>query len=298
MKITVLLFICALILSISSCAENTKNKISDTFSKEVDMDDSIFIVKQINLMDNIIKMHYEIKRIHVSLDKLYPITVINNGYFFVFDINEAGSKYEYKIKAETPMPVSGDILAAFSLDFYSMKPSAIISKNTLENQNYYISIFHEFVHCFQMENGEFDIRKELTIEKQEIAKNNYSWEINFPFPYNNNYFIKNTMELSDYFINGNYDKVITYHKNMKTYLKEIDFEYMIWQEWKEGYARYIENLIRKELGLQMNTNSLRKPFNRVHFYEIGSKYIEMLIKNDEELNNNIVKLFNKMRNIL
>jgi len=258
------------------------------------MDDSIFIEKQISLMDNIIKMHNDIKNIHVSLDKLYPITVINNGYFFVFDVNETGNEYEFKIKAETQMPVSGDILAAFSLDFYNMKPSAIISKNTLENQNNYIFIFHEFVHCFQMENGEFDIRKNLTIEKQEMAKNNYSWELNYSFPYNDDYFIKNTIELSNYFTNGDYENVLNYHRKMKAYLQKIEFEYMTWQEWKEGYARYVENLIRKELGLQMNNNMLTQPFGRVHFYEIGNKYIEMLIKNDEELNNDIVKLFKKM----
>jgi hypothetical protein len=217
------------------------------------MDDNVFIEKQMVLTDNIIKMHDNVKNIHVSLEKLYTITVINDGYFFVFDINETGNKYEFKLKAKTPMPISGDILAAFSLDFYHMKPSAVISKNILENQNNNIFIFHEFVHCFQMENGEFDIRKELLIEKQEMAKNNYSWEINFPFPYNNEYFINKTMELSGYFINNSYENVVNYHRDMKAYLREVEFEYMIWQEWKEGFARYVENLIRKELGLQLNT---------------------------------------------
>jgi len=259
------------------------------------MDDNIFIEKQIDLMDNIIKTHGEIKNIHLSLEKLYPITVINKGYFFVFDLNETGGRYEYKTKAVTSMSVSGEFLAAFPLDFYEMKPSAVISNNILDNQINYIFIFHEFVHCFQMENGEFDIRKDLSIEKQEMAKNNYSWELNFPFPYNDEYFIKNTAELSNYFLNGDYDSVVNNYKNMKTYLHEIEFEYMIWQEWKEGFARYIENLIRKELGLQINADILKQPFKRAHFYEIGSKYIEMLIKNNKELSANIIKLFNKIK---
>jgi len=263
--------------------------------KEADMDDNIFIEKQIDLMDNIIKTHGEIKNIHLSLEKLYPITVINKGYFFVFDLNETGGRYEYKTKAVTSMSVSGEFLAAFPLDFYEMKPSAVISNNILDNQINYIFIFHEFVHCFQMENGEFDIRKDLSIEKQEMAKNNYSWELNFPFPYNDEYFIKNTAELSNYFLNGDYDSVVNNYKNMKTYLHEIEFEYMIWQEWKEGFARYIENLIRKELGLQINADILKQPFKRAHFYEIGSKYIEMLIKNNKELSANIIKLFNKIK---
>jgi hypothetical protein len=289
-KINVLFLVCILFFGIISCTKTPKSEVGE----EATMNDNVFIEKQIGLIDNIIKMHDNVKNIHTSLEKLYPITVINNGYFFVFDINEAGNKYEFKFKTETPMPISGDILAAFSLDFYHMKPSAVISKNILENQNNYINIFHEFVHCFQMGNGEFDIRKELLIEKQEMEKNNYSWEINFPFPYNNEYFINKTMELSDYFINNGYENVVNYHRDMKTYLQKVEYEYMIWQEWKEGFARYVENLIRKELGLQLNTNVLRQPFDRVHFYEIGNKYIEMLVKNDKELNINIIKLFNKM----
>jgi hypothetical protein len=81
---------------------------------------------------------------------------------------------------------------------------------------------------------------------------------------------------------------------MKNILQETDFEYMIWQEWKEGYARYIENMIRKYLSWQLNINKLETPFNRVHFYEIGSKYIELLINNEVELGNDIKELFNKM----
>jgi hypothetical protein len=132
------------------------------------------------------------------------------------------------------------------------------------------------------------------IEKQEMEKNYYSWEINFLFPYNSEYFINKTMELSDSFINSGYENVVNYHRDIKTYLQEIEYEYMIWQEWKEGFARYVENLIRKELELQLNTNVLKQPFDRVHFYEIGNKYIEILVRNDKDLNVNIVKLFNKM----
>ena len=70
---------------------------------------------------------------------------------------------------------------------------------------------------------------------------------------------------------------------------------MIWQEWKEGYARYVENLIRKSLEMQMNSNALRLPFYRVHFYEIGSKYIKILIEKEKGWDNNIVELFYRMK---
>jgi hypothetical protein len=249
---------------------------------------------QAAFMDNIIKMHDEVKNIHVSLEKLYPITVISDGYFYVFDKSEIGDKYEFRRKVETSIVVSGDILTAFHLNFYDMKPSVVISKNMLENQGNNILVLHEFVHCFQLENGAVEIRNELSVQRQEIVRNNYNWEIDYPFPYSNDYFIDKTTELSDRFSSGNYDYIEVYHNCMKAYLHKAEYEYMVWQEWKEGFARHVENLIRRELKLQLNGNILRSPFGRVHFYEIGSKYIEMLLEKDEELNDNLVKLFYKM----
>ena len=55
------------------------------------------------------------------------------------------------------------------------------------------------------------------------------WEITHPFPYGNSVFIEKTMELDSYFSVRNYSRVINYHKELRGYLNEIDFEYMIWQ---------------------------------------------------------------------
>ena len=245
-------------------------------------------------MDNIIKIHDSVKNIHVSVEKLYPITVINDGYFFVFDKNEIGDKYELRRKVETSVVVSNDILTAFHLDFYDMKPSVVISKDMLVNPGNDILVLHEFVHCYQLENGSLEIRNGLSIQGQEMAKKNYNWEIDFPFPYNNEYFIDKTVELAGCFANGKYEDVIIYRNCMRTYLHKTEYEYMIWQLWKEGFARYVENLIRRELGLKLNGNVLRPPFGKVHLYEIGSKYVEMLIKKDKKLNDDIIKIFNEM----
>jgi hypothetical protein len=251
-----------------------------------------FIKNQQGFMGKIIKLHDRIKDLHESLLKLYPITIINNDYFYVFEFKQETNQYEYILKNKTPMPISGKILAAFSLDFYNMKPSAIISNDILENEENHVTIFHEFVHCFQLENGELDIRNELLIEKQEKAKNNYSWELNYPFPYENEYFVENTSILSN--IEKDLCNYIKYHNNMKSKIKNNDFEYMIWQEWKEGFARYIENLIRKSLNKKLNSTEIKPPFGRVHFYEIGSNYIELLIEENKELEKNIKALYHKM----
>ncbi|MBU3146673.1 hypothetical protein [Clostridium sp. CF012] len=155
-------------------------------------------------------------------------------------------------------------------------------------------IFHEFVHCFQSENCEDEIRVSLEIERKSKEENNYMWEINHPFPYENSIFIKKATELNDYFNAKDYNSVLNYHKQMKECLSNIDFEYMIWQEWKEGYARYIENIIRVRLGIDINTNKLQAPFDRVCFYEIGSKYIDLLVNVNASLKSNIKDLYYRM----
>ena len=283
------LFVVILFAALCSTAVvMAQNEISLEFA------DDVFIEEQLAFMEEIIKLHDEIKNIHKSLEKLYPISVINSGHFFIFDLNDAGSKYEFKLKVASPMPIPDDmsILAAFPLEFYDMKPSAVISKDILKVPENYIFIFHEFVHCYQWDNGEQEIRKGLTVEKQEMAKNNHSWELNFPFPYNSEYFINKTMELTGSFTLEN---AVQYHESMKSYLQEIEFEYMIWQQWKEGFARYVENLVRNKIGLKLNTTIVTTPLDRVCFYEIGSKYIELLMNKNSELDNDIVELFYKMK---
>jgi hypothetical protein len=274
-----------------SCASVPENKVINEFTSE----EKMFVENQISFMDEIIKLHKDIRDVHVSLKNLYPITVVNNGYFYVFDINEMGTKYEFKQKAPSDMSDEMDWLASFTLEFYGMKPSAVIGKNILENRGNYPSIFHEFVHCFQWNNGEQDIRQGLTVQKQEMEKNNYSWELNYPFPYGDNYFIEKAIALNDFFEKDDYGSIVNFHQDMKTYLSETEFEYMIWQEWKEGFARYIENLVRTKLEIEQVTKVLVPPFDRTHFYAIGSKHIAMIINRENTLSSDIEQLFYKIR---
>ena len=90
--------------------------------------------------------------------------------------------------------------------------------------------------------------------------------------------------------------IIEYHKTLKDVLNRKDFEYLIWQEWKEGYARYIENLIRDKIGLDKNSTRLSDRFNRTCFYEIGSRYISEIIENNFKLTNDLKGIYREMEN--
>ncbi|WP_346939460.1 hypothetical protein [uncultured Clostridium sp.] len=69
---------------------------------------------------------------------------------------------------------------------------------------------------------------------------------------------------------------------------------MIWQEFKEGFARYIENLIREKLEVNINSNRLKEPFSRASFYELGSRYISAILKENPEIKRNIKCIYDRI----
>jgi len=69
---------------------------------------------------------------------------------------------------------------------------------------------------------------------------------------------------------------------------------MVWQEFKEGFARYIENRIREKLQVYLNSNKLEEPFSRVIFYELGSRYISAILKENPQIKENIKCIYDKI----
>jgi hypothetical protein len=66
---------------------------------------------------------------------------------------------------------------------------------------------------------------------------------------------------------------------------------MIWQEWKEGLTRYIENKIKTELGLEENFYGKEKPYHRITFYYGGEMLIDYLFDQDDTLFMDLEALF-------
>ena len=261
------------------------------------------IEKLLNNINRIFDFHDKIKEIDKSLEKLYPIAVVfDSKNILIFDIDPLGKKYEYKMENST-MDFPQSIVAAKKLEIYEGKMSAIISNKIFKGKQGFVSlfediedyvyIFHEFIHCFQFYDNEMNDVIKMNISKEAIEKNNLPLEIlktKKSFPYKNKLFIEKTIEL-----NNGYE-IEKYHEEMKKELNQIDFEYMILQEWHEGYACYIEKIIREKIGLKKEKDKLNVPFDRFSFYNIGSRYIEKIIKNNIKLKNNHKEIFYKMLN--
>ncbi len=252
-----------------------------------------FITEQEKSLAKIHELYDRVQGLDKSLEKLYPVTIAEEDTFYVFDL-DASNTYKFVMEHPTPMPVPKGVMAAFPLDFYEMNPSAVVSKEVFNSVEGYVFIFHEFVHCYQWDNGESELKETLEIAQKAKKENDFMWEINYPFPYDDKKFMSETTQLNNHFKTRDYEQVLKYHRTMAKELSPMDYEYLIWQQWKEGFARYIENLIRAKLDLKLNSAPLESPFSRVSFYELGSKHIELLFATNSRLKGNIKDLFWEM----
>ena len=131
------------------------------------MDKQKFIEAQLEYIKKVCELHENIKHIDESLKELQPIAIVDNNTFFVFDVKEHEKEYEFIMEYLSPWELPKRLLAAFPLDFYQNKPAAIISSGEFANPDNYVFVFHEFVHCFVWNKCEPNLRKGLTIEKQQ-----------------------------------------------------------------------------------------------------------------------------------
>jgi hypothetical protein len=255
---------------------------------------TILIEKYIQNLQKLFEIQKKIDHIHPFLKKLYPVAIVAGDLFYVFDLDSSGRRYFLAKMAKPAMIVAEGIRAAFPLDFYDNKMACVVSGEVFDDLPGYAMIFHEFVHCAQTDCCENKLKSGLSVAQQSHAANDYMWELNHPFPYEDSDF----SEIYTIFLEAAAEKDVDKVSRCRTFLKEVlntpDYEYMVWQEWKEGFARLIENRIRIKLELEENHGGIKQPYNRVAFYEGGARYISGLIGEDKSLEKDIEALFHKM----
>ena len=92
------------------------------------------------------------------------------------------------------------------------------------------------------------------------------WEINHPFPYEEDFFVNAFGQIENAVKINDPTKIVEVFQSLKSRLKQIDYEYLIWQMWKEGFARFVENCIREKYQLNKNTYGSQLPYNRISLY--------------------------------
>lgn len=192
------------------------------------------------------------------------------------------------------MPIPAGVRAAFDLECFNNRMVCVVSGEVFDSLEGYATIFHEFIHCRQGESCEPHLKKRLRIAIEAYDRGDCMWELNYPFPYDNSDFVP-LYRLFMKALQMNDSRTIRQcRRELSEQLSEDDYEYMVWQEWKEGFARYIENLVRLKLGLSAIPGREDEQLDRRVFYEGGAAFIEFLVERKPFLAVEIDELFDMM----
>jgi len=243
-------------------------------------------------LEKVRDMKQEIQGIHPLLNHLYPVALAEDNCFYVFDTVSSPVMYEPVLIHLSENDLPDKLRASFPLEFYKNRPAGVITPDAFDNTEGFVSLFHEFVHCFQAENYEQELKTELQVAREAMEKGDFMWELEHPFPYEKHEFA----ELYSQWLQPDLDMEERWEirSRLKEALDSKDYEYMIWQEWKEGFARYIENEIRNQVGLPENRGGKEQPFSRVSFYAGGEIYVRFLLEQDPSVETDLAALFQRM----
>ena len=227
-------------------------------------------------LQKLVIVHQTIKEIHPFLASLHPIAVVEDSSLFIFDADSVTGTYRFQKKVPVPFPMQKGIRASFPLTSYEGRPTCVVSREIFESLDGYATLFHEFVHCAQFLTCENKLKQRLHITQTATRTKNYSWEITHAFPYDDSVFVKSYGAFLKALTSHNIEAAREGARFFKHQLSRDDYEYLVWVEWKEGMARFIENNIRTALGLKENQGGNAEPFNRVTFYFGGEQLIRTL----------------------
>lgn len=277
---TVFLFILLFFISAYS-----QNNVVDKDSIEMRYNSSLYKVS---------KIYEDIKIVYPIFDRLYPIAIADSNVYYIFDVDGSG-KYKLAKIANANTPPQRGIRAAMPLQEYDFKIVCVVTEDAFKDIDNLIIIFHEFVHCVQFNTIELKLKNELDVNQRAIKDKNYMWELNYLFPYESVAFNNEYSNFFDALYKRDSLRINQLRSTMKVTFSQDEYEYMTWEEWKEGYARYIENKLRDRFKVDRNNHGIEKPYNRVTFYAGGSRYIEYIVSKTPELEFDMEKLYYKIR---
>jgi hypothetical protein len=244
-------------------------------------------------LDKVFEVQEMIADLHPCLQQLYPIAIADGNELIVYDIPLNSRCYQMATRIELPTKLPTRLRAAFPIEGYGNKPACVVTEDVFENLDGYITIFHEFVHCYQFAVCEQELKQSLGIARDAQASGDYMWELNYPFPYGKKGFQDRYLTMLTT-LRQNPTAVNSCRADLKESLSNSDFEYMVWQEWKEGFARFIENKIQHHLGLPQNLGGSQLPFRRTVFYTGGAKLIDFITRSEPPIANDLRVLFREI----
>ncbi len=227
--------------------------------------------------------------IHPLFASDYLVGIGIDADLHVFVMKESTCIYNDSIKL--PMNVPVGTRAAFPVQDLE-DCCCIVTPECLDEDEGYVSILHEMVHCHQSRTCENELRSGLSLHQKALRANDHIWELDYGFPYDNRLFCGLIRQVAKW----NAAEISAHLLKMCKELKDLDYEYMVWQIWKEGFARFIENIIRRKNGLleTFYGSSVEEPGRHSHYY-IGDFVWRRLRQIDERLIENIGESFGAIK---
>jgi hypothetical protein len=248
-----------------------------------------------NALLKVQELQHQIRDVHPLFEKTYPIAIVEADTFLVFDVIEDETGYQLVKKAPTPMPIPVGVRAAFNLECYDNRIACVVTGEVFDKLEGYTTIFHEFVHCHQASTCEMKLKQSLQVARRAMEVGNYMWELEYLFPYDSPDFIETYTALLHAVDANQGEEALRTHRGLRKFLQPLDFEYLIWQEWKEGFARLIENRLQWRFNMLENHYGREQPYHRITFYEGGAGVIAALSQAEPELYTDLEKLFGSLQ---
>ncbi len=250
---------------------------------------------EVEVLDPVIELQNRFAGLHPALESCYPISVVSDGAFHIYDLDENSDHYCYMQSSPLPMPIPEGVRAAFPMNEYGGRMACVVTPEVFDEPGGYVTILHEFVHCYQYNTCEAGLKQELTVAMQAEAAGEMMWEIQYDFPYKDPAFTIPFERFLTAVDTGDLALADELQQELKVTLSTPDYEYLVWQEWKEGFARYIENRLQVELGLPVNLGGKDQPFNRVSFYPAGAAYIDLIERESPGTIRDLPTLFRRLQ---
>ena len=232
--------------------------------------------------------------LHPAFAKTYPVAIVADGQWYVFELAADGKSWNLSARAPVKFPLPAGIRAAMPLDFWGNRMACVVTPEVFDSADGVAFILHEFVHCFQWETVENKLKQGLDVYREAMKGKNYMWELEHPFPYGNAEVRRVYGRWLAALQKGQMKKAGHWRSVLRKGLNNLDWEYMTWEEWKEGLARYLENRVRERFGLPANRPSPDTSFNRVSFYRGGDLFISRLVEREPGLDGNIELLYQRI----
>ena len=245
-------------------------------------------------LQTLVEFQREVAGFHPAFEGRYPIAIVVDGEFLIYDWADDAEAYALVKTAPLHMAIPEGAMAAFPLAPYGGQTTAVVTPTIFERPDWQVMFLHEFVHCYQSKTGVNDLRERLSICREEEARGHVTWEIDHPFPFNDEAFVTAYTSFLQALTGDDPEAVSRVRKDLRRLLPLRDYEYMVWEEWGEGFARWNENRLRDYAGLPHLDVGATPPFNRVTFYVGGAAYIDLLVRYHPEMAEDLTALFDAM----